>query len=203
MRSTCKSFCISLVFLLAVSTTHAQGISTGSGEVSGNVGFSNLKGVDNNRHVTFGGSGLVNVSPIAGVGFEYHFAPMGSVTQGGVNVNGHMQQFGPVARFSLTNSSHVVPYVVVAAGGSSLHAGASSGNVSIGASQNGFYFGFGGGASIYTGTNWGIRPEFRYVREHFNSTSIQGISVGSFGQNDYQGSVAVFYQFGGKSSSKH
>jgi Outer membrane protein beta-barrel domain len=203
MRYTGKSFCISLVFLLAVSTVHAQGISTGSGEASGNIGFSNLKGADNNRHVTFGGSALYNLSPVAGLGFEYHFAPMGSLTQGGVTATGHMQLFGGVARFSLTDSSRVVPYVVVAAGGNSLHAAASAGNITVSASQNGFYGGFGGGASIYAGTNWGIRPEFRYVREHFNSTSIQGISVSSFGQNDYQGSVAVFYQFGGKSSSKH
>jgi hypothetical protein len=203
MRYTFKSFCSSMVFLLAVSAVHAQGISTGSGELAGNVGFSNLKGADNNRHVTFGGSALYNLTPVAGVGFEYHFAPMGSLTEGGVTATGHMQLFGAVGRFSLIDSGRVIPYVLVAAGGNSLHAAASAGNVTVSASQNGFYFGFGGGASIYAGNNWGIRPEFRYVREHFNSTSIQGISVDPFGQNDYQGSVALFYQFGGKSSSRN
>jgi hypothetical protein len=203
MRYPGKSFCISLVFLLAVSTAFAQGISTGSGEVSGNVGFSNLKGADNNRHATFGGSALYNLSPVAGVGFEYHFAPMGSLTMGGVTATGHMQLFGGVGRFSLTDSGRVVPYAVVAVGANNLHAAASSGNITVSAGQNGFYFGFGGGASIYTGDNWGIRPEFRYVREHFNSTTIQGSAFGSFGQNDYQASVGVFYQFGGKSTSKH
>jgi hypothetical protein len=203
IRCTYKSFCVSLMFLLAVSAACAQGVSSGSADISGNVGFSNLKGVDGNRHVNFGGTGLYNLNEITGVGFEYTYQDMGSLTQGGVTGSEHLQLFGPVARIALAKSDRVVPFVAAAVGGASLHAVASAQNVSVGASQNGFYFGFGGGATIYAGNNWGIRPEFRYERQHFNSTSIDGIAISSFGQNDAQGTVALFYQFGGKRASKN
>ena len=200
IRCTLKSFCVSTILLLAVSSPAlAQGIAPGSGEVTGNIGFSNLKGIDNSRHISFGGSGLYNATKMVGIGFDYNYQMMGSETIGGVKVSGHLQTYGPVARFAFSNPSRVIPYVLVAAGGASLHAGASSGNVSVGASQGGFYFGFGGGASIYAGSNWGIRPEFRYERQHFNSTTIQGTPVQSGSQNYAQGSVSIFYQFGGKS----
>jgi opacity protein-like surface antigen len=204
IRCTLKSFCVTTVFLLAFSSpVLAQGIASGSAELNGNVGFSSLKGVDNDHHAVFGFSGLYNLNPTVAVGFEYNYQMMGSETIAGVTGTEHLQLFGPVARFSLTQSSRVVPYALVAVGGASLHAVASANNLSISASQSGFYFGFGGGATFYAGTNWGIRPEFRYERQQFSSTSIDGYSVGSFGQNDAQGSVALFYQFGGKRRSKN
>jgi Outer membrane protein beta-barrel domain len=201
MRCTLKSFCTATVVLLAVSSPAlAQGIAAGSGEVTGNIGFSNLKGVDNSRHISMGGSGTYNLTQLVGVGFEYNFQSMGSQTISGIKGSEHLQMYGPVARFALMKSARVVPFALVAAGGVSDRVAVSAGNVSMSASQGGFYAGFGGGASIYAGNNWGIRPEFRYERQHFNSTSIQGISVGSYGQNYAQGSVAVFYQFGGRRS---
>jgi hypothetical protein len=203
MRRTIKSFCVSTLFLLALSTSAlAQGIAAGSGELAGNVGFSNLKGADNNRHASFGGSIVYNLAPAAAIGFEYNYLMLGSSNQGGVNVSGHLQLYGPVARFSFAPSNRVVPYVLLAAGGANLSAAASSGNVTVSASQSGFYFGTGGGASIYLNSNWGIRPEFRYERQQFNATNIQGIAVASSGQNYAEGSVALFYQFGGTRSMK-
>ena len=204
MRCTLKSFCVSLIFLLAVSSpAWAQGIAAGSGEVTGNIGFSNLKGVDNGRHVSLGGSGTYNLSQLVGVGFEYNFQMMGSQTISGITGSEHLQMYGPVARFALARSTRVVPYVLVAAGGVSDRAAVSAGNVSMSAAQKGFYFGFGGGASIYAGNNWGIRPEFRYERQHFNSTAIGTSTVGSYGQNYAQGTVAIFYQFGGRRSQRN
>jgi hypothetical protein len=200
MRCILKSFCVSTIFLLAVSgTVQAQGAASGSGEVSGNVGFSSPQGADNNRgHVFFGASAAYNLSPVIAVGFEYKYQMLGSLTEDGVTASEHLQFFGPVARFSFANSSHVVPYVLVDGGYTSLHATATAGSVTASASQSGAYFGGGGGASIYIGTNWGIRPEFRYDRLHFDATTVDGEAVASSGANDAQGSVALFFQFGGK-----
>ena len=204
MRCTLKSFCVSMIFLLAVSSpAWAQGIAAGSGEVTGNIGFSNLKGVDNGRHASFGGSGTYNFSELIGVGFEYNYQMMGSETISGVTGTEHMQTYGAVARFALAKSTRVVPYVLVAAGGESMRDVVSAGNLSVSASQSGYYVGFGGGASIYAGTNWGIRPEFRYERQQFTATTIDNISVGAFGQNYVQGTVAIFYQFGGRRSQRN
>ena len=97
-------------------------------------------------------------------------------------------------------SGRVIPYVLVAGGGLSETAVGTSGGMKVTASQNGFgyYIGFGGGASIYAGPNWGIRPEFRYERQHFNSTTIGGSPIAAYSQNYILGTVSVFYQFGGK-----
>jgi hypothetical protein len=198
MRSTLKSLCVSTVFLLAASgVALGQGVAAGSVELAGNVGFSSIKGVDNDRHVVFGGSGAYNLSQLVAIGFEYSYNPLGSLTEDGATGSEHLQLYGPVARFSLAESSRVVPYVLVAAGGSSLDAVASDQNVSLSAAQRGYYFGAGGGVTLYVGSHWGIRPEFRYERQQFNATTIQGFQVASFGQNEYQGSAALFYQFGG------
>jgi hypothetical protein len=204
MRCTLKSFCVSMTFLLAVSSpVLAQGVSAGSAEVTGNIGFSNLKGIDGSRHPSLGGSGTYNLSSVVGVGFEYNYQMMGSETISGVTGTERLQTYGPVARFALAKSSRVVPYVLIAGGGESMHVVASEGNISVAASQGGYYVGFGGGASIYTGTNWGIRPEFRYERQQFTATTIDNMLVGGFGQNYAQGTVAIFYQFGGRRSQRN
>ena len=204
MRRTFKSLSGLIFILLAVSSpVWAQGIAARSGEVAGTIGISSIKGVDGSRHPLYAFSGVYNVSPWLALGGDYTYQSMGSQTLSGLTASEHLQLIGPVARFSVEGNNTVVPYVLVGGGAAILHAAVSSGNVSIGASQNGLYFATGGGASIYAGQNWGIRPEFRYARLHFNSTSIQGISIGSYGQNDYQGTVTVFYQFGGRRSIRN
>jgi hypothetical protein len=199
MRSTLKSMCVSTIFLLlaASGVARGQGVAAGSIELAGNVGFSSLKGADSDRHVVFGGSGAYNLSQLVAIGFEYSYNPLGSLTEDGATASEHLQLYGPVARFSLAESNRVVPYVLVAVGGSSLEAVASDENVSVSAAQHGYYFGAGGGVALYAGSQWGIRPEFRYERQQFNATTIDGDQVASYGQNEYQGSVALFYQFGG------
>ncbi|HEV2646905.1 MAG TPA: outer membrane beta-barrel protein [Acidobacteriaceae bacterium] len=203
MRCLVKSLCVSIMFVLVYSVTaQAQGIATGSGEVTANLGFSSVKGTDNGRHPFFGFSGAYNVAPFAAVGFEYNYHPLGSVSDSGFTGSEHMQLLGPVVRFSLPQATRVVPYFLVDGGYVSDHASVSGQGVSIGATRSGGYFGLGGGASIYAGNNWGVRPEFRYDREHFGATNVQGVSIASSGQNDVQFSGAIFYQFGGKRSMK-
>jgi opacity protein-like surface antigen len=203
MRRTLKSLCVTTTLVLAFSAgANAQGLAAGSFEASGNVGFSNLKGVDNDHHASFGGEVAFNLAKTTAIGFEYNYLGLGSVSVSGATASGHLQTYGPVARFSFAATSRVAPYVLLAAGGANLTAVASEGNIKVSASQGGYYFGFGGGAAIYLGDNWGIRPEYRYERQQFNATTVSGQNIASSGQNYSEGSIALFYQFGGTRSMK-
>jgi opacity protein-like surface antigen len=206
MRRISTSLCVSILFFLAVcSTSRAQGIAAGSGEASGAFGYAHVNGVASKNHLSFGGSGLYNLNPIVAVGFEYNYTPLGSETISGITGSEHLQTYGGVARFSLSKSSHIVPYALVGFGDVNGKAEiiASPEGVSASASQNGFYFAFGGGATIFAAPRWGIRPEFRYERQQFGATNINGSVSAAFGENDIQATVSVFYQFGGRSSQKH
>ena len=193
MRCLYKSFCASVIFLLAASSpTLAQGIAAGSGEVSGMLGYAHVDGVTSYNHFAFGGGGSYNLNQVVAVGFEYKYTPLGSETISGINASEHLQTYGGVARFSFSDSS-VAPYVLVGFGGIDGKAVASLGGMSASAGQTGYYTSFGGGASIFVGPRWGIRPEFRYERQQFVANS----QFSSFGQNDVQALVTVFYQFDG------
>ena len=202
MRCTLKSFCVSLVFLLAVSSpVWAQGIAAGSGEVTGNFGYAHVNGITSKNHVSFGSSVVYDLNQIVALGGEYNYQPLGSETiYPGITGTAHLQTYGGVARFSLTKSPSVVPYALAGFGGTDLSTAVSVQNITFGVSQKGCYFASGGGATIFACPRWGIRPELRYERQQFNSTTIGVDSVGSFGQNDVQATVSVFYQFRGRRS---
>jgi len=225
MRSTLKSLLVALFVLLSLSShlhaqvaaegkmlpgtqsssTHSAQVADGSGEVSGTIGFNNLAAsetVDGYHHVNFGGSIAYVISNMGSIGFEYGYQSLGSETQSGATVSGHIQSYGGVYRGSLIPSGREIPYLLVAGGGLSETAIASAGNVKVSATQNGSYFGFGGGVSVYAGPNWGIRPEFRYERQHFLATTIDGYSVAASDQNYVMGTVSVFYRFGGRAAKK-
>jgi hypothetical protein len=199
VRCTFKSFCVSITFLLAVSLPAlAQGIARGSGEASGTFGYAHVNGVTSYNHFVLGGSAFYNINQYFAAGFEYKYTPLGSETIGGVNGTEHLQTYGGAARFAFSGSGRAVPYAVVGFGAVDEKAIASYQGVSESASQGGYYVSFGGGATIFGGQNWGVRPEFRFERQQFDGTSVGGLPVAAFGQNDVQGTVSVFYQFGGK-----
>jgi hypothetical protein len=102
------------------------------------------------------------------------------------SASANTQLYGGGARVNFLTSTRVVPYGVVAFGGDRLAAG--------GQSTNGYYMGFGGGASCYIGHNWGVRPEYRFDRIEFGS------GIGSSNASVITG--AVFYQFGGQGKVK-
>jgi hypothetical protein len=201
MRCILKCSIAALVVLLTLSTPLRAQVAARSGDVSGNVGFSNLSGdetVDGNKHVAFGGAGAYNFSDWGAIGFDYSYQMLGSETASGVTVSGKIQSYGGVYRGYLSKSSRVVPYVLVAGGGFSETAVGTSGGMKVSASQNGYYIGFGGGASIYASPTWGIRPEFRYERQQFSATTVGGAALAAYGQNYALGTISIFYQFGGK-----
>ena len=115
----------------------------------------------------------------------------------GVTGSEHIQTYGGVARFSFCDSA-IVPYAVVGFGGVNGKVVASYQGLSASEGQNGYYFAFGGGTTIFVGPRWGIRPEFRYERDQFLANS----QFAAGGQNVPQFLVSVFYQFGGRLSQK-
>jgi len=211
MSSAFKTFLLVALFsVLIPSTVSAQGIRSGSTEVTAKVGASNLKGVDNKDHVNFGFGLAYNFNKVVAVGFDYDNLPLGSESAGfsdgydvfTINAKERLQLFGGTVRISLLHDKVAVPYVVVGGGGNVLSVTASAVGIGISsasesASQHGSYVGGGGGVSFYLTRHIGIRPEIRYEHQHLNSSVIEGEEVSGSGKNDVRGTASVFYQFGG------
>jgi opacity protein-like surface antigen len=195
VRNFFAGLCISACILLVSSSTGRAQVLAGSGDVSGYGGLVHTEGTN---HALFGGSGGWNLVPAVSVFGEYTYVSTNSSTcinTGGVqhteahpetqvcaSASSHVQLYGGGARFNFLTSTKIVPYAVAAFGG---------GNYS-GGGGNGYYFGLGGGASWFLGKNWGIRPEYRYVR----------LEDGSVGANSSAITGGVFYQFGGHGTPK-
>lgn len=193
---------LSLIVLIAVSPGgYAQGANPGSGDAAFTVGFNNLNGVDNSKHVNFGGSVGANKGRTALAG-EFNYQPMGSLAASGVTAKEDIQQYGVAARFSLTKAARVTPYALVAGGYSRMAATASAEGLSISAIQSGAYAGFGGGANVFLTPHWGIRPEFRWERQTFAATAVAGVPVAGGGLNDVRGTCGIFFRWGGKPASR-
>jgi hypothetical protein len=214
MRVPSKTFCASVIFLLAASApVLAQGIATGSIDAAGTFGYARVPGETSNNHVALGGSGLYNFNQVVAAGFEYKYTPLGSNTTPYATINGilvtgttyteHLQTYGGVVRISCSGSSDVVPYAVFGFGGANLHSLASVGSNGLADGQGGLYYAFGSGLTIFPGPRWGIRPEVRYERQQFHHGGYAGLPQAAFGQNDVQAIVTVFYQFGGRQSQKN
>ena len=203
MKSIVKNLFVGLFiaayFLFASSpTVLAQGVVARSGDVADNVGSSSLTGVDGNKHVNFGFSGGYNLTDKITVLGEYSYLPMGSVSASEGGFSAHLQQLGGAVRFNFLSSKRVVPYAVAGFG---YARSSSEDGITLGpdiANGNGFYLPFGGGASIYLGHHWGIRPEFRNEFQAFYSVPLRGWR----GEYVALGTTSVFYQWGGRGMKK-
>ncbi|MDR3737238.1 MAG: outer membrane beta-barrel protein [Acidobacteriaceae bacterium] len=185
--------CATGVFLAALSAPLlAQSITPMSGDAAANIGFNNLTGIDNKKHVEFGFSGGINLNEYVAVLAEYNYLPQGSETVSGMSVSGNYQLFGGAVRVAPVKSKRVVPYGVFGFGYARMGAAASFQGVNGSASVNGDYVSFGGGASIYCGQNWGLRPEYRWDRQMYKYYG------NDYHQNESRGTIALFYQWGGK-----
>ncbi len=176
------------VALLLVASAAGAQIAPHSGDVAFDAGYTNIgKGTNFNdttiNRYTFGGSGGVNLNSYLTVIGEFNFFAMPPVD--GVNEN--MTNYGGAVRFNLASKGKVIPYGIFGGGGDRLTASESGAS----ASANGDYFGGGGGASIFLGRSWGIRPEFRFNRFNF---TLSGVSANT---NVLTASGGVFFQFGG------
>ena len=188
--SVCTLF--AFAFLVVCATTvwaqtpvdSGQGVLAHSADLAANFGYSNLPGADGKNHVNFGASAGVNLTPNISILGEYTYTPMGSLS--GVAFNS--QLFGVATRLNFAPSRRMVPYALVGFGFDRLN-GSESG---VSVSANGSYVAVGGGASIYFGKGWGVRPEFRWERQDLTFAGLYSDT------NVIIGTGSVFYQWGGR-----
>jgi len=173
-------------------------VAPGSGDASYGFGYDHVGTGPNDEFasksgnsLTTGGNGGYNINRYIEAGGEFSFFNDPQPSVNGISYALHIENYGGLVRFNLAPESKVVPYGVFAIGGSHATALARQGSASASISENGYYFGGGGGASIYLGPNWGVRAEFRDNWDHFtyqsspNSTSALAMTGG------------LFFQFGG------
>jgi len=188
---------LSIACFLASLSAWCQ-VAPGSGDTSFSAGYDHVGTGPNNEFAiksgnsfTTGGNGGYNINQCIEAGGEFNFFNDPQPSVSGVNFGLRILNYGGLVRFNLAPQSKVVPYGVFGIGGAHATARASQGSASASISENGYYLGGGGGASIYLGPNWGVRAEFRDNSNHFtyqgskNSTNVITMTGG------------LFYQFGG------
>jgi hypothetical protein len=149
----------------------AQGIEGGTKEVAGYTGFVHFAGDGSTTKALLGGSIGAWTSSRTQILADVSYVPMGF----GVK----LANFGGALHINVADTtSKVVPYVALA-GGLGHH-------WVEGFSNNHGYFGGGAGVRVFAGKNWGVRPEFLYLRRQGDGG----------GDNTYRVSFGVFYQFG-------
>lgn len=195
MKNAFFSLCIAVTFLFVSSTVQAQ-VLAHSGDVAGSVGYINSTGFGG--HLSYGGSGGINFSERVALVGEYQYLSLGALTPNVGVSNSTTNQLGGVAvRINFLTGKRLSPYALAGFGFEHLGLKETGSSTSI---DNGYYDTFGGGASIFLGKNWGVRPEVRYDYE-LGITNATGTTVYAY-QNVYQFSGSVFYQFGGRGKTK-
>jgi hypothetical protein len=195
--------CRAVVTLVLVSVlpivARAQGIVSHSIELSGNGGITNELGINGNHgHATYGGAGAYNLTRHIALVGEYNYVALGSLTEDGIKGTADTQLYGAAVRYALINTRFFVPYVLGGGGVDRFHEGISGEGQSLAANESGGYLALGGGASLYAGHGFGVRPEFRYTRQQYGSTTVEGLSDPGRSENDLRVTVSIFYQFGGR-----
>lgn len=195
---------LSLACFLFAATAWSQ-VAPGSADASYSIGYTHVGAGPNNdfapqggNSITTGGNFGYNVNEHIEAGGEFNFFNDPQPEFSPATASIHILNYGGLARFNLAPQSKIVPYGVFAFGGSHATASASLGGQSGSVSENGFYVGFGGGASIYLGSNWGVRAE---LRDNYNHFSAPG-GGGTDSTNVFAMTGGVFYQFGGHSGKK-
>jgi hypothetical protein len=201
VKNAISGLALSALFLLVLPAPARAQVLAHSGEVAGTIGYDNTSMTSVNPVSTtlptsdyfYGGSGGYNVAPYITVLAEYKYDPLVAVT--GNPFSWHSQLAGSAARINLMPSKKVVPYAIVGAGYIRLTATDGS----IYEYSDGYYVNVGGGASVYLGRHWGVRPEVRYERQHTTYGAITPNQIITGNVADVSGSL--FFQFGG--SGKH
>lgn len=182
-------FAVFAALLAAFAVTSQAQVLAHSGDAAFSVGWNNAgtfhsDGSLSSSALSYGGSAGYNLSENISVLGEFQFIPEGSYSSVSVNT----QLYGGLMRYSF-GAGKVVPYFLVGGGGTRGSLGTSGLTESVG----GGYLAVGGGASIFLGKNFGVRPEFRYNDVFF---SAGGETASS---KLWQATGGVFFQFGGQS----
>ncbi len=200
VKNAVAGIALSALFLVVISAPVRAQVLARTGEVAGTIGYdyTSMTAVPSDSylptsHYFVSGSGGYNVTPYITALGEYKFDPLVAVP--GNTDKWHSQLSGGAARFNFSPSKKIVPYAIVGVGYYRMTVSVV-GPPSAVQVTNGYYVNFGGGASVYCGKNWGIRPEFRYERQH----STYGTQIITANVADVSGSI--FYQWGGTGKKK-
>jgi hypothetical protein len=194
---------LSVVSLLSLAVLSFPGKGWAQGNayhsIDGGAGllFSSKSGIDNTMHVGAEVSAGYNLFAKMGVIGEFQYHSLGSTP--GIQqytstpaIRENVDLIGGGVRYHLKAYGRISPYAV--ATGGMAHMDTNHIGLAYNVGRNGGYFAAGGGANIYVGERWGIRPEVRYQRD------LIGASIGGF--NEVEGTVSVFIQFGGGEAPK-
>jgi hypothetical protein len=138
-------------------------------------------------HPTYGLSGAYNRWGNLGIVGEFEYQPLGAT----LAIRQTIQTVGGGFRYYFKQSPHMTPYLT--ATGGFARVGTNSIGVESSVSEKDGYYAVGGGASFWVGESWGIRPELRYRDE------LVGLR---YPEKEVQGSISLFYQFGGVGTAK-
>jgi Outer membrane protein beta-barrel domain len=186
-RSSLKQRSLIVVLAALPPALHAQFVP-GSGEVGGTFGYSNLTGVDGNKHLNFGGTGGFNLTDHIQVFGEFRYSPEGSVD----GVTAKAQGLGGGVRAHFGSWLRARPFAVIAGG----YDRASFSDMGISVGAGGTYAGAGGGVSVYL-KRFVIRPEVRYEYLHYGNILNTPNSGAALSGPTVVFETAVLYQVGG------
>ncbi len=140
-------------------------------------------------HFTYGGTGAFRLGDNVHIFGEFGFATLLSETISSVTATAKVANYGGGADYSFRSStSRVRPFV--AAGLGVGHFYVTGGGISA-TVDNALYTEFGGGARVYLGKHWGLKPGVSYRRYNSSSSGLVGATVA--GSNALQYTVGLFY----------
>ena len=166
-----------------------QAAEPGIGEVSGFAGIVSIRD-GGGTHGNFGGTMGANLGRFVHLFGEVSYMSTGKGTY--ATPGGRLMNYGGGVQIRIpTGEARIEPYGLLTFG-----YGRSKGDYSSSNSTHNAYNGAGGGARVFIGRRWGIKPEFR-IQKYY------GIHLSSndpFVDNGrvITATAGVFFQFGGR-----
>lgn len=166
-----------------------QAAEPGIGEVSGFAGMVSVRN-GGATHGNFGGTMGANLGRFVHLFGEVSYMSTGKGTY--ATAGGRLMNYGGGVQIRIpTGAARIEPYGLITLG-----YGRSKGDYSSSDSIHNAYNGAGGGARVFIGRRWGIKPEFR-IQKYY------GIHLSSDDPFMDRGHVitataGVFFQFGGR-----
>lgn len=177
---------VALLCLVCLSSAVRAQVLKGSKDVGASIAFNGEAGADGKIHTSYGLNGSYNWrANLAAVG-EFEYVPFGS----NLAYRQTIQLVGGGARYYFLTSPRMAPYVTATGGFARVATNTIGTGTNI--SEKDGYWAVGGGVSFYVNESWGIRPEVRMQDEFVGLR---------YPFKEVQGSITLFYQFGGSSAA--
>lgn len=179
----------------------------GIGEVSGFAGLVSAYDAYTGNHFNVGGTVGANAGRFVHLFGEVNYMPIGSWSSGSYNYDSKITNFGGGIQIRIPVHDKIEPYGLITFGlaqfrdkytytsyNYSGYTYTSQTETDTSIETNG-YFGLGGGARIFIGKKWGVKPEVRYQSYFGNLNS----DTYNFTDRGHVITVTggIFFQFGG------